>query len=174
MFSSFKKPLFILSSDAFRLFANVLKMGPYEPTNGGGTKGPKLWTTNFKVWTTNFGVYGWISENWWYYVRRYTWRVGLLSLYDGTYGAAKVSVSNHCPFPPVLLCWPGGFISKRKVAKNEIEAGHKIQVLGPMHQQILIWIYCIRKLMHLEECMANISHDLEADCLQGHWTSNIM
>eukprot|EP00438_Fugacium_kawagutii_P002817 Skav214103 [mRNA] locus=scaffold1185:212429:214697:+ [translate_table: standard] len=30
------------------------------------------------------------------------------------------------------------FISKGEVAKNQIEAGHKIQVLGSMHQQILI------------------------------------
>lgn len=40
---------------------------------------------------------------------------------------------------PILLpILPSDFISKCKVAKNQIEAGHKIQVLGSMHQQILI------------------------------------
>ena len=65
----------------------------------------------------------------------------------------------------LLTYQPSGFISQGKVAKNQIEAGHKIQMLGPMHEQILIWIDGIRKLMHLEESVSNISHDLETDCL---------
>merc|ERR1711990_1018144 len=38
-------------------------------------------------------------------------------------------------------------------------------MLGTMHQQVLVRVNGIWKLVHLEERMPNVPHDLEANCL---------
>mmetsp|Transcript_76428 Transcript_76428/g.145424 ORF Transcript_76428/g.145424 Transcript_76428/m.145424 type:complete len:236 (-) Transcript_76428:582-1289(-) len=56
-------------------------------------------------------------------------------------------------------------VTERIVAKHQIEASLEVKVLSTMHQEVLVRVNCIRELVHLEERMANVAHDLEADCL---------
>mmetsp|Transcript_157410 Transcript_157410/g.504924 ORF Transcript_157410/g.504924 Transcript_157410/m.504924 type:complete len:287 (-) Transcript_157410:576-1436(-) len=66
-------------------------------------------------------------------------------------------------------------VTQGVVAEHQVKACHEIQVLATVREQILVRVDGIRKLVHLEERVADVPHDLETDRLniigdlvQGH------
>mmetsp|Transcript_19843 Transcript_19843/g.46132 ORF Transcript_19843/g.46132 Transcript_19843/m.46132 type:complete len:255 (-) Transcript_19843:524-1288(-) len=56
-------------------------------------------------------------------------------------------------------------VTKCVIAKDEVEACHEIQMSSTMHKQILIGVDGIWELMHLEEGVTDVAHDLESNGL---------
>mmetsp|Transcript_22507 Transcript_22507/g.49712 ORF Transcript_22507/g.49712 Transcript_22507/m.49712 type:complete len:350 (+) Transcript_22507:1296-2345(+) len=51
------------------------------------------------------------------------------------------------------------------VAQDQVEACHEVEMLSSVHQKVLVRVDGVWELVHLEECMANVAHDLESDSL---------
>mmetsp|Transcript_6683 Transcript_6683/g.17033 ORF Transcript_6683/g.17033 Transcript_6683/m.17033 type:complete len:397 (+) Transcript_6683:1443-2633(+) len=60
-------------------------------------------------------------------------------------------------------------VTKGIVAQDEVKAGHEVKVLRTMHQQVLIRVNGVRELVHLEERVADVAHDLEPNGLHIVW-----
>mmetsp|Transcript_990 Transcript_990/g.1776 ORF Transcript_990/g.1776 Transcript_990/m.1776 type:complete len:413 (-) Transcript_990:505-1743(-) len=60
-------------------------------------------------------------------------------------------------------------VTKRIVAKHQIEASLEVEVLSTMHQEVLIRVDRIGKLVHLEKSMADVSHYFETNRLHIVW-----